>query len=177
MCSGKSAPSPSSPANPPIPADELVPIFASAPPGEGGLGFPTSQLAPSLIFGGTVLTLWALWGFPALLQRWGNVRVCRFGLWGTPPFIILFPAASLFAGRLPKQLTMFLAMGLRGISSTNAFTACIVLVNALAPPGTLGSVVSGTPARCWQGGGLHACLPLARGCCCCAGCCVVCACV
>lgn len=122
-------------------SDELVPIYASAPPREGGLGFSTSELAPSLSFGGTVLMLWALFGFPRMLKRFGPVSTCRSGLLGTPPFALLYPLASLVAGHMvPAQVFMFLAMGLRGIASTNAFTACIILVNQSAPQGTLGAV-------------------------------------
>ena len=53
---------------------QVVPIFASAPAEEGGLGFSTSQLAPSLTFGGGVLMVWALAGYPAMLRRLGPVR-------------------------------------------------------------------------------------------------------
>jgi MFS family permease len=122
-------------------ADEVLPIYASAPPHEGGLGFSTSQLAPSLSFGGTVLMLWSLFGFPVLLKRFGTKRVVQIGLWQTPLFAALLPLASLCAGRmLPAQLIMFAGMGLRGMASTNAFTACIIMVNQFAPEGTLGSV-------------------------------------
>lgn len=48
--------------------DELIPIFASAAPADGGLGFSPSQLAPSLSFGGAVLVAWALKGFPWLMR-------------------------------------------------------------------------------------------------------------
>ncbi|GAB4814743.1 hypothetical protein N2152v2_001789 [Parachlorella kessleri] len=122
-------------------SDEVLPIFASAPPGEGGLGFTTSQLAPSLSFGGITLMLWALFGFPLLLRRFGTRRVVQIGLWSTPAFALLLPLASLCGGRmLPSQAIMFAGLGIRGITSTNAFTACIIMVNQCAPEGTLGRV-------------------------------------
>ena len=45
-------------------ADEITPIFASAARADGGLGLSPSALAPSLSFGGAVLVVWALKGFP-----------------------------------------------------------------------------------------------------------------
>lgn len=47
-------------------ADEVTPLFASAAVAEGGLGFTPAALAPSLSFGGIVLCVWALRGFPWL---------------------------------------------------------------------------------------------------------------
>lgn len=44
--------------------DEITPIFASAARADGGLGLSPSALAPSLSFGGAVLVVWALKGFP-----------------------------------------------------------------------------------------------------------------
>lgn len=116
--------------------DELVPIYASAPLAEGGLGFSTRQLAPSLSFSGVVLIGWALWGFPWLLRRLGATRACRNGLWQSVPMALLIPAASIFGGRfLAPQAVMFLALGLKSFSATNAFTSCIIMVNASAPEG------------------------------------------
>lgn len=65
--------------------DELVPIFASAPAGEGGLGLSTAQFAPSLTFGGFVLMAWALAGFPRLLRRYGSIKWVP--AWGNGPSV------------------------------------------------------------------------------------------
>lgn len=121
--------------------DEVTPIFASAAVAQGGLGFSPSQLAPSLSFGGLVLVPWALLGYPPLSKKLGVVRVLRLGLWHTAPLAILTPASSLFAGaQLPSQALMFAALGFKAIAATNAFTSCLILVNAAAPEGSLGKV-------------------------------------
>ncbi|KAL4425550.1 hypothetical protein ABPG75_009566 [Micractinium tetrahymenae] len=121
--------------------DEVTPIFASGAVAEGGLGFTPSQLALSLSFSGLVLVTWALLGYPRLSKRLGVVRVLRIGLWHTAPVAILTPASSLFAGaQLPSQALMFAALGFRAVTATNAFTSCLILVNAAAPEGSLGKV-------------------------------------
>ncbi len=48
--------------------EEVLPIFASAAVVQGGLGLTPSQLAPSLSFGGVVLMVYALKGFPRLMR-------------------------------------------------------------------------------------------------------------
>ncbi|KAI3429316.1 hypothetical protein D9Q98_005411 [Chlorella vulgaris] len=121
--------------------DEVTPLFASAAVSDGGLGFAPSQLAPSLSFGGVVLCCWALKGFPWLIRRMGVLRTLRLGLWQSAPVALLVPCASLFAGLLlPSQAVMFLAMGLKAITATNAFTGSLILVNAAAPKQSLGAV-------------------------------------
>ncbi|KAL4856775.1 Protein ZINC INDUCED FACILITATOR-LIKE 1 [Chlorella vulgaris] len=121
--------------------DEVTPLFASAAVSDGGLGFAPSQLAPSLSFGGVVLCCWALKGFPWLIRRMGVLRTLRLGLWQSAPVALLVPCASLFAGLLlPSQAVMFLAMGLKAITATNAFTGSLILVNAAAPKESLGAV-------------------------------------
>lgn len=118
--------------------DETIPLFASAPAKEGGLGFAPSQLALPLSFGGLILVLWALIGFPWMMRQMGPVRSCKHGLWQTVPMCLLIPCASL--AFLPSQVVMFVAMGVKAVSATNAFTSCIILVNAVSPPQSLGAV-------------------------------------
>jgi len=118
--------------------DELIPIFASADTSIGGLGFPTSELALPLAFGGAVLFIWAIFGFPWLMDRLGVVRACRHGLMQTVPMALLVPAASLSV--LPSHAAMWVALGMKSIAGTNAFTSCIILVNTSAPKGSLGAV-------------------------------------
>ena len=52
--------------------EEVLPIFASAAVAQGGLGLTPAQLAPSLSFGGVVLCVYALKGFPWLM-RWAGI--------------------------------------------------------------------------------------------------------
>ncbi|PSC76968.1 MFS general substrate transporter [Micractinium conductrix] len=121
--------------------DEVTPIWASADVSNGGLGFAPAELAPSLSFGGAVLVVWALHGFPWLSGRLGVLRVLRLGLWHTAPLALLTPCASLFHGaRLPSQALMFAALGFKAVAGTNAFTGCLILVNEAAPVQSLGAV-------------------------------------
>ena len=72
------------------------------------------------------------------------VKALRLGLWQTAPLALLIPAASLFRGAaLPSQALMLLCMGAKAITAitaTNAFTSCLILVNASAPRAALGAV-------------------------------------
>ncbi|PRW58585.1 glucuronokinase 1 isoform A [Chlorella sorokiniana] len=121
--------------------EEVLPIFASAAVAQGGLGLTPAQLAPSLSFGGIVLCVYALKGFPWLMRRVGVVRALRLGLWLAAPMALSIPACSLFGGSLaPTQVALFLAMGFKAVAGTSAFTACLILVNAAAPKHALGSV-------------------------------------
>jgi hypothetical protein len=71
----------------------------------------------------------------------GVVRALRLGLWHTAPAAMMVPLASLFAGAwLPSQALMFFAMGAKAISGINAFTGCLIIVNAAAPVDSLGAV-------------------------------------
>jgi hypothetical protein len=80
-----------------------------------------------------------LWPNPC--RRAGLVKALRLGLWQTAPLTLAIPAASLFgAGSLPAQAVMFVCMAAKSITATNAFTGCLILVNAAAPEGKLGAV-------------------------------------
>lgn len=118
--------------------DELIPIFASARKIDGGLGFSTSKLSSPLAFGGFILVVWALFGFPWMHARLGAVKCTALGLIQTAPMALLIPCASL--SWAPPAVTMWLAMGFKAISGTNAFTGCIILVNTVAPKESLGAV-------------------------------------
>ena len=128
--------------------DELTPIFASADIRQGGLGFSTKQLTPSLSISGLSLIIWTLTGFPYLMDYHGAVFTTRIGLWLTIPNALLIPAATLGWGdnnnsgisSVTAQVTMILALFAKSINATNAFTACIVLVNVAAPKQYLGTI-------------------------------------
>lgn len=127
--------------------DELTPIFASADVLQGGLGFSTKQLTPSLSISGLSLVIWTLTGFPYLMDNYGAVFTTRIGLWLAIPNALLIPAATLRWGNstggmssVTSQGTMILALIAKSINATNAFTACIVLVNVAAPKEYLGKI-------------------------------------
>lgn len=69
------------------------------------------------------------------------VHVLRLGLWCTGPMALMVPACTLLGGAaVPTQAGMLAAMAVKAIAATNVFTACLILVNAAAPPGSLGAV-------------------------------------
>ena len=118
--------------------DELVPIFASAPLSEGGLAFSPSKLSGPLSFGGIVLIVWMLVGYKWMSKKYGTIRTCIYGLYMTLPMAMMFPLSSV--GVLNAEVMLWTAVTCKYIAGTNAFTACIVLVNLAAPKESLGEV-------------------------------------
>ena len=95
----------------------------------------------------------------------GVVRALRLGLWLAAPMAVSIPACSLFGGApAPTQAALFASMGFKAVAGTSAFTACLILVNAAAPPGALGQVngFGQMVAAAVRGGGT---LVLLGGCC------------
>jgi MFS family permease len=118
--------------------EELVPLFASAAPELGGLGWPSQKLALPMAAGGLALVLWAMYGFPWLHTKLGSVRCSKVGLWQTVPVALLIPCASL--PWVPSAPWMYVISALKAISATNAFTGCLIFVNPTAPRAQLGAV-------------------------------------
>ena len=118
--------------------DELIPIFASAPPEQGGLGFSPSKLSGPLAFGGVVLVVWLLAGYKWMSKRFGIIWTCKNGLWTTVPMALMFPLCSV--SFLPSYLFMWISIAAKYVAGTNAFTSCIVLVNLVSPKESLGAV-------------------------------------
>eukprot|EP00887_Chlorella_sp_A99_P008220 scaffold12.g8220.t1 len=111
--------------------EELVPIYASAPLPEGGLGLSTTQLAPPLAFSGVVLMAWSLVGYPWLARAVGTMRSCRVGLWHVIPVVLALPAVSLVAARpTATQAALFLVLGMKSVAGTNTLAS---FVRAAAP--------------------------------------------
>jgi hypothetical protein len=118
--------------------DELIPIFASAPKEEGGLDFSPSELSGPLAFGGLVLVLWILFGYNWMNERFGIINTCKQGLYQTLPMTLMFPLCSI--SFVPAMPMMWIAITVKYIAATNAFTSCLVLVNLVAPKESLGAV-------------------------------------
>jgi len=118
--------------------DELIPIFASAPKEEGGLDFSPSELSGPLAFGGLVLVLWILFGYKWMNERFGIINTCKHGLYQTLPMTLMFPLCSIKL--VPAMPMMWIAITMKYIAATNAFTSCLVLVNLVAPKDSLGEV-------------------------------------
>lgn len=121
-------------------SDELVPLFAAAPVSTGGLGWTAAALAPSLSFGGLVLMVFALIGYPAVQRRLGVKKCARLGLLATFPAGFLFPAAALLQVHAQQQVFFFLAAAARAMVGIMAFTSTIVAVNLCAPRNEMGVV-------------------------------------
>lgn len=118
--------------------DELIPLFASADIKLGGLGFPSSRLALPMAFGGAVLVAWSMFMFPRLHTRFGGIWCCNVGLYLTAPMALVIPSSSF--PWAPSSFTMWVAMGLKAIAGTMSFTSSIIMVNSVAPKGSLGAV-------------------------------------
>lgn len=116
--------------------DEVIPIFASSPSIDGGLGWETATLAGPLSFGGLVLILWALFGYPPMTRKLGPLKTCRIGISLTIPMILFIPSSSL----LISKPSMWTAMALKSITGVTSFTPCLAMVNLVAPKNALGEV-------------------------------------
>jgi fucose permease len=119
--------------------DELVPLFASAAIVDGGLSYSTQMLSGPLAFSGIALIAWMMGGYKWLQNKIGTKPTCIIGLWMTIPIVMLFPLSSVL-GRPFSGILFWMAMGLKSVSGSNAFTSCLVLVNLAAPKESLGQV-------------------------------------
>ncbi len=122
-------------------SDELVPLYAAAHVQAGGLGWSAQSLAPSLSFGGAVLMVFALVGYPAVQQRLGVLGCARLGLLLTVPSCVLaFPMATLLSSHAAQQVMFFAGAAARAVVGILAFTSSIVAVNLCSPRGQMGVV-------------------------------------
>eukprot|EP00873_Tetraselmis_striata_P027647 jgi/Tetstr1/447911/TSEL_035219.t1 len=122
-------------------SNEVTPIYASAPPGDGGLGFSTGQLAVPYSVGGASLLAFGTLGFKRLQARFDTLQLARLGLLLSAGVWLLLPAASL---AMPHEgvamAAVCTAAAGRAVAGTATFTSSMVLVNVAAPPGQLGAV-------------------------------------
>ena len=119
--------------------NELLPLWASAPPAVGGLGLSPAALAAPLAVGGAALIAWSQLGYMHLQKAVGTRRTAKLGLGGAAPLAALLPLPS----ALPRAVavpTLALLLAARSIVANNAFTSSMILVNTNAPPGRLGPV-------------------------------------
>lgn len=119
----------------------MTPIYASAPPGDGGLGLSTSQLSVPYSVGGASLLAFGTLGFKPLQARLDTLQLARLGLMLSAGVWLLHPVASLAMPHTSAALAILCtAAAGRAVSGTATFTASMVLVNVSAPPGQLGAV-------------------------------------
>lgn len=122
-------------------SDELIPLFAAAPPSIGGVGLLANQLAVPLVLSGVVLMWYAVYGYPWFQRKYGAIISCRIGLLATAPFILLIPVAHYFsASVVAAQVVLCLVLSCKAMAATNSFSASMILVNNAAPMHALGKV-------------------------------------
>lgn len=122
--------------------DETTPIFASAPIDEGGLDMEEVQLAGPLAFGGFILMLWSVWGYPKMQKRYGTLKVAFIGHFASVGVCFLVPSSSLVVRSSPAAAhgVLYFAMFWRAFATCNAFTSSLIMVNVVAHPTQLGAV-------------------------------------
>ena len=122
-------------------SDELIPLFAAAPPSIGGVGLLANQLAVPLIVSGIVLMWYAMYGYPWFQRNYGAVISCRIGLLATAPFILLIPVAHYASASVAaSQVVLCVVLACKAMAATNSFSASMILVNNAAPMHALGKV-------------------------------------
>ena len=122
-------------------SDELIPLFAAAPPSIGGVGLLANQLAVPLISSGIVLMWYAVYGYPWFQKKYGAIICCRIGLLATAPFILLIPVAHYAsASVVASQAVLCVVLACKAMAATNSFSASMILVNNAAPMHALGKV-------------------------------------
>jgi len=122
-------------------SDEVTPIFASAPPADGGLGFTTSQLGFPLAVSGVSLLLYAAAGYKRMQRALGVKRLARTGLLLAVPVWLCIPASSLLMPDVGGAMALLCgAHALKAVAATSTFTSSMVMINLAAPPRQLGQV-------------------------------------
>ncbi|KAI9292134.1 MFS general substrate transporter [Neoconidiobolus thromboides FSU 785] len=75
---------------------ELTPFWASGDKRHGGLEFDTTQVGKLLSVAGLPLILFQVFIFVHLNDRFGSLKLLKFGFLGAAPIYLLFPATSYF---------------------------------------------------------------------------------
>lgn len=134
--------------------DELLPVFASSPPAQGGLGWQSAQVGSVQVVNGGVQVLATLLLVPRLLKRVGILAAFRAFVWPLVPFLVLFPALALLNGRPDAVFAaMCGAVAMRTVLFAVPFATIMIAINNLSPPEHLGLVVSSESLRPGCGGG------------------------
>eukprot|EP00897_Mesotaenium_endlicherianum_P006507 jgi/Mesen1/5885/ME000299S04995 len=123
-------------------AEELFPIFASAPASLGGLSFTSSSIGVITGTAGAAMTLHMLLGYPALVRRMGPLWCLRAGLALLVPVVLATPVSSYLRAPAPALMWALLlaSQGARAVAQSTAFTGIMVINCNSAAPGTLGAV-------------------------------------
>ena len=70
---------------------ELFPLFCSASPETGGIGFTAYQIGTAMTISGLVMVVYQPLVFPRLQRHFGNVRCYRYGTISFNLLLIAFP--------------------------------------------------------------------------------------
>lgn len=115
----------------------------------GGLGFSSADLGIVLGEGGLVLFVYTLVLYPRVAERLGPLRCFRYGILGSVPLWLLFPACSMLAGH-PTLLwsLLLLTMSARSVVGCTTFTGVLILVSNSATPENMGTVTGLSHSFC-----------------------------
>ena len=115
--------------------DEIIPLYASAAIGLGGLKLAPSSLAIPLTASAPVMIIFSFWGFPPLERALGTLGTMRWSLLIAAPLNLLIPLTSVLAGNVPAVLASLAAtFCCIRVFSTAVFTCSMVLVRPSPPP-------------------------------------------
>jgi MFS family permease len=124
-----------------ISIDETFPLFARADPEKGGLGFSSSQLGYVLCSMGVIETIYVFVFYPFVIRNFSNMLILRISL---VLFLIVFallPLANYFAldeNPVLVWIILLIALGMRGIFSTNIYTPVMIYINNSVPKDCMG---------------------------------------
>jgi MFS family permease len=127
--------------------DELLPVFASTPPAQGGLGWTSAEVGSVQVVNGGVQILTTLLLVPWLLRRLGVLAAFRAFMLPLAPYLALFPTVALLSGRAQVVFAVMCgAVAVRTVLFAVPFATIMIAINNLSPPQHLGLVVSSAQA-------------------------------
>ena len=110
--------------------DELLPVFASTAPAQGGLGWLSAEVGSVQVVNGAVQISSTLLLVPLLLRRIGVLAAFRSFSWPVVPFLLLFPLVGMLNG-LPERAVfaaMCAAIAVRTVLFAVLFAAIMIAV-------------------------------------------------
>ncbi|CAO3596247.1 unnamed protein product [Absidia cylindrospora] len=130
--------------------DELFPIWTASKRSYGGLGFASNEIGTALAISGCTTLVTQLFILPAMVRRFGFVRLYRSTL-----FLLIFIYLSHGLVRLLYSVPdweghtdtkywvwvgLFIVLMMKTMSQTIGFTSCTLLINNCAPLRSLGAI-------------------------------------
>ncbi|SAL98074.1 hypothetical protein [Absidia glauca] len=130
--------------------DELFPIWTASKRSFGGLGFASNEIGTALAISGCTTLVTQIFILPAMVRRFGLVRLYRSTL-----FILIFVYLSHGLVRLLYDVPdweghtdtkywvwvgLFIVLMMKTMCQTIGFTSCTLLINNCAPLRSLGAI-------------------------------------